>query len=174
MIYNLVLEVPYEHVLGLLKSIFEPEGFFIRKAEAEDGLFLNIRLEQSDTFNRNDLDYLIRTHAHLNMLTPMNYAVFKDDKLFLLANILVVSDGVAEISFLVDQNLVTADRLTRLKLVRAFKKSIEELPFRRIQAKVKESFDIGRNFVEKLGFISEGVLREYGPKSNYVMYSKIR
>lgn len=173
MIYNLVLDLPYAHVLPLLQTIFEEEGFTVRKSCVEDGLLLNIREEQKDTFNNKDLDLLLRTHAYLEMLTPMNYAVFGPGGLLLLASILVVCPGVAEITFLVDENLVSADKKTRFKLIRAFRQAIEILPFRRIQAKVKDSFTIGRNFVEKLGFESEGLLRKYGPDSDYILYSKL-
>lgn len=177
MIYNLTIEKPYEHLLQVWQEVLAIHGpeFSIRKAVPEDGLLLNIRDEQKDTYDNPTLDYLIRMHAFLNMLTPMNYSIFHNDNLMLMATVLPAAEGVGEISFLTDVNFVNAGRLEKLALIKAFHIAIRELPFRRLQAKVKGDFLIGQTFVEKLGFTTEGVMKNYGPKGDdYLLYSLIK
>ncbi len=181
MMYNLAVNRPYEHILTVWREILDNLGevdnsfLYIRTAMAEDSILLDLRQEQRDTFNSNDLDYLIRAHAWLMLMSPMNYALFHGDNLLLLISVIPTAEGVAEISFLTDNNLVNASRRVRLAMVKAFKAGLDELPFRRLQAKVKEGFTVGTNFVEKLGFIKAGVLTKYGPENdNYIMYCKVR
>ena len=181
MMYNLAVNRPYEHILTVWREILANLGevdnsfLYIRTAIAEDSILLDLRQEQLDTFNAPTRDYLIRAHAWLMLMSPMNYAIFHGDKLLLLVSVIPVADGVAEISFLTDNNLVNASRRVRLAMVKACRAGLDELPFRRLQAKVKEGFDIGTNFVEKLGFSKEGVLNKYGPENdNYIMYGKVR
>jgi len=181
MMYNLAVERPYSHILTVweevLASLGDVEGYplTIRTALAGDSLLLDLRKEQLDTFNTKDVDYLIRAHAWLMLLSPMNYTVFHGVKILLMISVIPTADGVAEISFLTDNNLVTSSKRVKLAMIKAFRLGLEELPFRRLQAKVKEGFDIGLNFVEKLGFSKEGVLTQYGPEGdNYIMYGKVR
>lgn len=181
MMYNLTIERPYEHLLNvwqeILAAVGEVEGhaITIRTALAGDALLLDVREEQRDTFNNKDIDYLIRAHAWLMMLSPMNYTVFHDDKILMMISISLIADGVAEISFLTDNNFVNSSRLVKIAMIKAFKEATDFLPFRRLQAKVKEGFDIGTRFVERMGMVSEGVLQKYGPEGdNYIMYGKVR
>jgi len=181
MMYNLTVERPYEHLLKVFQDIssgiglVEGHPILIRKAIAQDALLLNVREEQKDTFGGMSLDKAVRMHAWLEILSPMNYTVFHDDKMLLLVSIIPVSEGVAEISFLTDVNFVEASRKIKIAMIRLFKQTVEVLPFRRLQAKVKEGFDIGTRFVESMGLTSEGILKGYGPDGdNYIMYGKIR
>ena len=181
MMYNLTIERPYEHVLhiwsDLLQSLGEVSGarFSIRTAEATDSLMLDLRPEQKDTFDVHDVDYLIRAHAWLMLMSPMNYTIFHGNDILLLVSVIPTAPGVAEISFLTDNNLVNATRNVRFSMIKAFKQGLDNLPFRRLQAKVKEGFDIGTTFVEKLGFTKEGVLNQFGPEGdNYIMYGQVR
>lgn len=181
MIYNLLIEKPYEHVLihwqERLKELGPVQGeeFSIRYAIPEDGLLLDIRDEQRDTFDKPSYDYLVRTHAHLNILTPMNYTIFHGDKLMLMTSIIIEATRVAEISFLVDKNLPGASKIVRFNMIKLFKQAIEDLPFPRIQARVKSSFQVGRDFVEKMGMEKEGVLRQFGVSGeDYIMYGLIK
>lgn len=178
MLYNLNVEHPYEYLLKVWQDVLEEVGeidgkkLSIRKAEVGDALMLNIREEQKDTFDNSDVDLMIRTHAFLNMLSPMNYAVFYGDELMLLINIVVIIKGVCEISFLTDSCFPCARLAVRYAMIKAFKKALEELPFRRIQAKVREDFIVGRKFVEKLGLKTEGTLKKFGPDGHdYMMYA---
>lgn len=177
MIHNLTLNKPYEHLLQVWQEVLAEAdaNLFIREAIPEDGILLNIREEQKDTYDNPSLDYLIRIHAFLKMLTPMNYSIFHKNDLLLMANILPVAEGVGEISFLTDTNFVTAPREIKLPLLQAFHTVLRELPFRRLQAKVKHDFNIGKIFVERMGFVAEGVLKNYGPLGDdYIMYSLIK
>ena len=180
MIYNLVIEKPYEHLITVWEEILEKAGevdghkLTIRQALPHDAFILDIREEQKDTFDNKDLDYLIRMHAWLNQLTPMNYTVFHGDKILMMITVLVVLPGVAEISFLTDNNFVNASKPVKVSMIKAFHAALRELPFRRLQAKVKEGFTIGTTFVEKLGFEPEGVLKNYGPTDNYIGYGLIK
>lgn len=181
MLYNLNVDNPYEYLLTVWQEVLEEAGevkgasFSIRKACVEDAFLLKIREEQADTFDNSDVDLMIRTHAFLNMMSPMNYALFYGDDLFMLINIIVVLNGVGEISFLTDQNFTCSTWAVRLAIIKAFKKALAELPFRRIQAKVKDDFIVGKNFVQKLGFEAEGVMRNFGPNNtDYVLYSLLR
>ncbi len=181
MIYNLEFVKPYEHLLRTWKDILSAAGpvdgaeFFIRKAEAHDALLLDIRDEQKDTFDRPSLDWAIKAHAWLSMLSPMNYTIFHGEKMLMCITVMAVSQGVAEISFLTDVNFVDAPRQVKLPLLRAFHKALAELPFKRIQAKVKADFTIGRTFVERMGMSEEGVMRKYGPKDDdYILYALIK
>jgi hypothetical protein len=180
MIYNLVIEKPYEHLITVWEELLDKPGeiegerLSIRKALPQDAFMLDIRDEQKDTFDNSNLDYLIRMHAWLNQLTPMNYTVFHGDKILVMITVLVVLPGVAEISFLTDNNFVKASKLVKFHMIKAFQAALNELPFRRIQAKVKEGFTIGTTFVEKLGFEQEGILKNYGPEDNYISYGLIK
>lgn len=178
MLYNLNVDLPFSYLLNVWQEVLEKTGIVhgkalsIRKAEISDALMLNIRKEQADTFDNSDYDLMIRTHAFLNMLSPMNYAVFYGDDLLMLISIIVIIKGVAEISFLTDENFTCSTLSVRMAMIKAFKKALDELPFRRIQAKVKKDFTVGTRFVEALGFESEGMMRCFGPNNtDYVMYS---
>lgn len=177
MLYNLNVDHPYEYLLKIwqevLKDVGEIDGNFltIRKAEVSDAFILNIREEQADTFDNSDVDLMVRTHAFLNMLSPMNYAVFYGDQIMMLINIIVVISGVCEISFLTDRSFPCSKLAIRIALIKGFKKALNVLPFRRIQAKVRTDFKVGINFVEKLGFKPEGILKKFGPNNtDYTMY----
>lgn len=181
MMYNLAVERPYEHLLSVWQEVLAPyddvagKPLTIRKALAGDALLLDLREEQKDTFDNTNLDYLIKAHAWLSMITPMNYTIFHGDEILLMVSITPVFEGVAEISFLTDKNFVNADRRVKVAMIKSFKEATEFLPFRRLQAKVKEGFDIGINFVERMGLTAEGVLIKYGPEGdNYIMYGKVR
>ena len=181
MMYNLTVDRPYNHVLKMWQELLDSFGlvegqpFAIREAVVGDSLLLDLRQEQTDTFDVNDVDYLIRAHAWLMILSPMNYTIFHGDKILLLVSIIPTAPGVAEISFLTDNNLVSASRRVKFTMIKAFKEGLNDLPFRRLQAKVKEGFDVGTTFVEKLGFLKEGVLNQFGPEGdNYIMYGQVR
>lgn len=181
MMYNLTIERPYEHLLSVWKEILSPytdvsgAALTIREALAGDALLLDLRAEQRDTFDNTNIDYLIKAHAWLNLISPMNYTLFHGDKILMMISIIPVFEGVAEISFLTDNNFVNADKRVKLAMIRAFKEATDFLPFRRLQAKVKEGFDIGTKFVESMGLVAEGVLSKYGPEGdNYIMYGKVR
>lgn len=178
MLYNLNVDPPFSHLLQVWQEVLEQAGpihkktLSIRKAEVGDAFMLNIRKEQADTFDNSDYDLMVRTHAFLNMLSPMNYSVFYGDDLLMLISIIVVIKGVAEISFLTDENFTCSILSVRMAMIKAFKKALNELPFRRIQAKVNNDFTIGKRFVEALGFEPEGTMRSFGPENtDYVMYS---
>lgn len=95
--------------------------------------------------------------------------------MLLMASVIPTAEGVAEISFLTDNNFVNSSKLIKAIMVKAFREATDELPFRRLQAKVKEGFDIGTRFVEGMGFKAEGMLIKYGPEGdNYHMYGKVR
>lgn len=180
MLYNLNVETPYEYLLKVWQDILEDTGVVcgkeltIRKALLEDAFLVNIRPEQADTFDNTNVDLIIRTHAFLNMLSPMNYSIFYGDDLLMLISIVVVINGVAEISFLTDVNFTLSTIPVRIAMIKAFKRALDALPFRRVQAKVDSQFKVGQNFVTKLGFQKEGVLRSFGPNcSDYIMYARL-
>lgn len=181
MMYNLTVERPYSHLIHIWKELLDSVGevekgsFHIREALAGDVFLLDVREEQKDTFGGMNADKAIRMHAWLNILSPMHYSVFHDTNLLMMISIIPVADGVGEISFLTDNNFVNASRLVKVHMIKAFKEAVDLLPFRRLQAKVKEGFDIGTNFVERMGFEKEGLLKKYGPdEDNYWMYGKTR
>lgn len=172
---------PYEHLLHIWEDLVsqapEVEGkkFRIQKATIRDARGLNIRAEQADTYDRNDLDFIIRMHAWMNLLTPMNYTLFHGDDILVMITIMPIADGVGDICFLTDNNLANGSKLLRFNVIKLFKQALLEAPFRRLQAKVKEGFDIGTNFVEKLGFEREGLLKQFGGDgSNYHMYGMLK
>jgi hypothetical protein len=174
--FNPIYSRPYDHLGQVFGDIAKnlSEDLIVRKSVAEDVLMLNVREEQKDTFDTKDPDLVIRTHAWISQLTPMHYAIFYKNELMLLVNIMPLMCGTAEISFLVDKAFVNSNRLAKVKVIRLFHICLRELPFRRVEAKVKDTFEIGRNFVEKLGMEQEGVLRKYGPSNDYIMYSLIK
>lgn len=181
MIHNFTVEMPYEHILLEWKELLLNQGLIeghhihIRKAIPEDGMVLNIREEQEDTFDNSDFNMMVRIHAFLNLLTPMNYTIFHNDQLLFMVTVTVPMNGVAEVSFLVDKAFVESSKRIRFAMIRAFKEAVSNLPFRRIQAKVNVNFDIGLRFVENLGFEKEGLLKHYGPNNtDYIMYALVR
>lgn len=179
--YNLDVKRPYEHLLSVWQEILEAIGevdgekLVIRQALAEDGLLLDLREEQLDTFKDETYDSLVRIHAWLMMLSPMNYTLFHGDKLLMMMSVIPVANGVAEISFLTDNNFVNSSKNVKRNMIGAFRQATDFLPFRRLQAKVKKGFDIGARFVEMMGFLPEGILQQFGPEGDdYVMYAKLR
>ena len=176
MLHNPAAERPYDHILHVFRDILSEESpdFHIRKVITEDILLLDIREEQKDTFDNKDVDLVIRTHAWLSQITPMQYTIFHKESIFLLLTIMPLMSGIGEISFLVDNNFVNASKEVKKALLAAFHKGLAEVPFRRIEAKVKDDFVVGRAFVERMGMQQEGVLRKYGPSNDYIMYSLIR
>lgn len=176
MLYNLTITKPYEHILPVWQEILysQSEDFYLRKSEATDGMILDVREEQLDTFDPSDTDTCIRMHAGLNLLTPMNYALFYKEDLLLLITVMAAAQKVGEISFLVDKKFVTADPKVKLMLLRAFNKALPELPFYRLQAKVKNTFEAANKFVLAMNFKPEGNLEGYGGQGvDYTMYSRI-
>jgi hypothetical protein len=174
--YNPLYSRPYAHLIKVFEDILGEisKDLHIRTALAEDVMMLDVRDEQKDTFNLKDPDTIIRTHAWIMQLTPMNYSIFHKDELLLMLTIMPLMSGSAEISFLVDKNFVNASKLVKMQMIKAFNKGLYELPFRRIEAKVKDTFEVGRTFVEKLGMSQEGVLRKFGPENDYILYSLIK
>lgn len=174
--YNPIQSRPYEHLIETFREVLAEisPDFFIRKSMAGDVLLLDIRKEQMDTFDNTDADRVIRTHAWIAQLTPMHYTIFYKETMLLIANVMPLMSGTAEISFLVDNAFVNAEKDVKKMLIVGFRKALYELPFRRLEAKVKDEFEIGRTFVERLGFEQEGVLRKYGPENDYIMYSLIK
>lgn len=170
-------ELPYAHLLTVWQERLADVGevcgdhFTIRNAVAEDGLMINVRDEQSETFDNSNYHEIVRTHAWLNLLTPMNYAIFHGENLLMLISIFVIGKGVGEISFLTDDNFVKAPLAVRLSMLRSFQFAVTNAPFHRLQAKVKDSFMIGRKFVEGMGFENEGTLKGYGENgADYIIY----
>lgn len=181
MIYNYDIQRPYAHCINIFKEIllkYSPvsgEELTLREAEPEDALKLNIREEQRDCFDNIDMDYAIRMHAYLNLLTPMNYTLLHGDKILMCITIMPKAVGVGEISFLTDQNFVEANKAVKFAVIRAFHEGLDNLPFRRVQCLVREDFEVGRTFVKKMGMEEEGVLRKFGPQNhNYVMHSLLK
>lgn len=180
MLSNLTIEKPYEHVLPLLQDMLpqhpvDGNCLYVREALLTDALLLDIREEQKDTFDASNPDLVYRQHAMLRILTPMNYTVFHGNDILLMATILLAGQGVAEISFLVDKRFVNSSRAVRFAMIKFFQEALQVIPFRRVQAKVKESFAVGRTFVEKLGMEQEGILKKFGPDgADYVMYGLIK
>lgn len=176
MLYNLTITKPYEHILPIWQEFLleQSEDFILRRAEATDGMILDVREEQADTFDPSDIDNCIRMHAGLNMLTPMNYALFYKEDLLLLITVMAAAQKVGEISFLVDKKFVSASPKVKLMLLKAFNKALVSLPFYRLQAKVKNTFEAANKFVQAMGFKAEGNLEGYdGEGRDYTMYSRI-
>ena len=174
-------EQPYAHLIHVWQELAAQMGnvdgdeFFVLEAKPEYSYRMNIRREQQATFNPHDWEKIYRTHAWLSILTPMNYALFHGTKLMMLASVLPVAEEVGEISFLTDENMITASIAVKRGLMQLFKQALSEIPFPRLQAKVDAEFLIGRKFVERLGFEKEGVLRKFGPtKHDYIMYGLIK
>lgn len=69
-------ELPYAHLLTVWQERLADVGevcgdhFTIRNAVAEDGLMINVRDEQSETFDNSNYHEIVRTHAWLNLPTP--------------------------------------------------------------------------------------------------------
>lgn len=175
------IEKPYEHLLQVFQDmafqvgLVEEEPIIILPSKPEYAYRMKIRKEQADCFDPNNWDKIYKMHAWLELLTPMNYAMFHGQKLLLLASILPVAEKVGEISFLTDSYLPTSSLKVRRKAVLLFKKMLLELPFPRLQAKVSSLFEQGQAFVEKLGFEREGVLRRFGPSQiDYIMYGLLK
>ncbi len=175
--YTNSLPKPYEHLIHVWKEILSQESpdLSIEYAQVEDSIELEIRDEQKDTFDPSDRDFLIRSYNWLKLISPMHYTVRHKGNILLLISITPLIEGVAEISFLTDKNFVHADKIVKIQMIRAFRKALDALPFRRVQARVKSGFLIGTNFVEKLGFEQEGVLKQFGPElDDYIMYALLK
>ena len=178
--HNFQIIKPYEHVIYMFKEVIDlvppikGEKLSIRYSLPEDALVLNVRDEQKDTFKSNDLDHCIRVHAWLNMISQIHYTLFNVNSILLLVSILPVTEGIAEISFLTDQSFVESPLSVRIHMLRVFKETLDLLPFRRLQAKVKHNFKVGIDFVEYLGFVKEGVLKEFGPLfDDYYIFGRV-
>lgn len=173
---------PYGHVFKLMRDVVDtiPEvdgrRFTVFKCSVEDVTRLDLREEQRHTFDNTDIDFVIRAHAWLNLLTPMNYSLYHGDELLLLASIQPTAIGVGEISFLVDKNLVNASKLVRFHSLQIFRKAIDALPFHRLQARVATNFPVAVRFVEGMGLEREGVLKGFGQqnKQDYYIYGLVK
>jgi len=173
---------PYAHVVHLLQDILDTSGevdsfpFYIRDMEPSDLLLLDLREEQKKTLTEHvTADWAVRAHAWINLITPMNYAIFHGHELLMLITIKEEVKGVADVSFLTDTNFVSASRAVKIAIIKAMHRTIMEIPFHRIQAKVDSTFVIGRNFVEKMGLTEEGVLKSYGHNGDdYIMYGLVK
>jgi hypothetical protein len=180
MIHNFDIEKPYGHILHVWKELVDKvpavkgAKFTIRESTPEDLMTINVRREQTDTFESKPLDFCIRAHAWANLLSPMNYTILHGEDKLLMVTVMPVSVGIAEISFLTDQAFVDSPLAIRLRMLKIFKEGLEELPFRRLQAKVRCDFQIGVNFVQYLGFEQEGVLKEFGPQGHdYIIFGRL-
>lgn len=178
---NYSWERPYGHMFEVFKEIFEDAGqvrgksFSVELVEVPHAQELQIREEQKETFDNTNLDNLMRLHAYLNIMTPMNYTLRWGPDIMLIASVFPQTESVCEISFLVDKKFVESPLAVRLAVIKAFKRCIDSLPFYRKQAKVKSTFEIGQRFVESMGLTKEGIMRKFGPdRADYIMYALVQ
>ena len=75
--------------------------------------------------------------------------------------------------------LIPSDNIPKykLKIIRTLKNHIDKITaeddLHRLQATVRDDFDIAKRFIEFLGFEREGTLKNYGPdKTDHIMYSR--
>lgn len=102
------------------------------------------------------------------------YTGFIHDKVACCGGIVEFWPGVGEAWFILGE-VPQENRGSLFKAVyHVLRKIIAEYKFRRIQASVLESFEVGHRFVKRLGFTDEGVMRKYGPNGvNFRRYALI-
>lgn len=106
----------------------------------------------------------------------------KKDRAFTLIDNghLVVSGGIFPVwDGLGEAWLIPSDQVAnyKIKMIRTLRQHIdlitEEDGLRRLQATVRDDFDIAKKFIEFLGFKREGLMKNYGPDgTDHIMYAR--
>lgn len=106
----------------------------------------------------------------------------KKDRAFTLIDNghLVVAGGIRQIwDGLGEAWMIPSDRIPKykIKMIKTLRSHIdlitEEDGLRRLQATVRDDFDIAKKFIEFLGFKREGLMKNYGPDgTDHIMYSR--
>ena len=106
----------------------------------------------------------------------------KKDRAFTLIDNghLVVAGGIFPIwNGMGEAWLIPSDNIPKykLKIIKTLRNHIDTITaeddLHRLQATVRDDFDIAKRFIEFLGFEREGTLKNYGPdKTDHIMYSR--
>ena len=118
-----------------------------------------------------DLDYFSQAYTHTSLLA---FTGLVGGYCIGMAGIFPLWDGVAE-AWMFGSDLFPKYP----KFIFKHSKQIMDMAFRhfdihRLQAAVAVDKPINRRFVEKLGFVDEGIMRKYGTRgTDYIRYAKV-
>ncbi len=103
------------------------------------------------------------------------YSLIHDGRTIAIAGVAFVAEGVGEAWALTDFQV----KRYPLAFHRAVKSGLntifETYKLRRIQAVVLADWRVGREWLKRLGFQSEGIMEAFGPDSaDYIRYAKVR
>jgi len=121
-----------------------------------------------------DSDLENRIGSLIGEATSLCYTFIKEDKAIAVLGGNLLWPGVMEV-WTVTTDLITEYPLEFHKKVRDVISGLEkELEIKRFQATVRADFDMGKKWLHSLGFISEGLLKKYGPEGeDYFMFGRV-
>ena len=101
--------------------------------------------------------------------------IFVDGEPIATAGVAVLWPGVGEAWTIVTSRAEKA----KISLHKAVRRGLDDvqdhLPLRRVQAVVRADYERSQRWVERLGFVNEGLMRSYGPEgADYYRYGRIR
>ena len=96
-----------------------------------------------------------------NDYKPMSWTVLKDGFPILSGGIYQLTSYMGQAWVMASDDFVKSDLETKRSVVRRIRKELKSNKYTRIQADTEVSFDIGRRFLESLGFQEEGVMKGY-------------
>jgi len=101
------------------------------------------------------------------------FTLIDNGHLVVAGGIFPVWDGLGE-AWMIPSDQIPKYKIKMIKTLRNHIDLItEEDGLRRLQATVRDDFDIAKKFIEFLGFKREGLLKNYGPDgTDHIMYSR--
>lgn len=102
------------------------------------------------------------------------YSIFCDNELIACMGLLILWDGVAEV-WTVPSSKVEKYKFSYFKAVKlAIEQGVEFYGLHRLQTSCRCKSPVSANWLRKLGFQEEGVMRQYGPTGeDHYMFGKV-
>ena len=103
----------------------------------------------------------------------LSFSYYDGEQIVCLFGIVKINEQTCEVFTVFDE---CARKYTRqiYEYAHRFLEFLEK-QFIRIQAVVRSDWEMSRRWVEKLGFVCEGVLRKFGPDgTDYCMYARVK
>jgi hypothetical protein len=103
------------------------------------------------------------------------YTLLTGDKPIICAGVAILGPGVGEAWALISKHLPDHPLSVYKGVKRVLEAIIDKQHLHRVQAVVKEDDQTSVRWIERLRFVREGILRQFGPdKTDYVIYGRIR
>lgn len=129
---------------------------------------------KSSTLATADAKYTLRHWLDRMEKKDRAFTLMDNGHLVVSGGIFPVWDGMGE-AWLIPSDEIPKYKIRMIRILRDHISSItEEDGLRRLQATVRDDFEVAKRFIEFMGFKREGLMKNYGPDgTDHIMYARV-